>query len=165
MSQVAVAPPARVLLPAPIRAAMEAMARAAYPAEACGLLVGTGRADGAATIERLEPSLNRAGHADRFEIDIILHLRLQRELRGSGQHILGVWHSHPDHPPEPSASDAAGADEAGFLWLITAVTAGVAGATRAYLAQGKGAGFTPLPLAADDAAPAANAADGAGALR
>ena len=114
---------------------MVALARAAHPREACGLLVGHG-----AAITGLAPTANLAATEDAFEIDTAAQLRLQRRLRGTGRAIIGVWHSHPRGGAEPSARDLAGAWDAGLVWLITA-----GGQTRAF-APAPG-GFRPLDLA------------------
>lgn len=130
----------RVVLPAALARAMARLAAAAWPREACGLLVG--QAAGAEVIVTgLAPSRNRAAAADAFEIDTALRLALQRRLRREGEAVIGVWHSHPAGPAMPSARDAAGAWEAGLIWLITAGET-----TTAWQALGAGAGFTPVVL-------------------
>lgn len=103
-----------VLLPQALAQAMRLLADAARPAEACGLLVGQER-----HVLGLAPSRNLAEQADAFELDTVLHLRLQRRLRGSGRAVIGVWHSHPLSLAEPSARDVAGAWDESLVWLIT----------------------------------------------
>jgi proteasome lid subunit RPN8/RPN11 len=79
---------------------------AAYPAECCGAMVG--RADGAAKeVLRLAPAVNRrTDDPHRYLIAPDDLRRLEREVRGAGQEIVGYYHSHPDHPARPSAFDA-----------------------------------------------------------
>jgi proteasome lid subunit RPN8/RPN11 len=110
-------------------------AESAYPAECCGLLVGTAEGARAWRVRRVVPSPNLApaGRRDRFEIDPALQLDLQRELRGSDEAIVGVYHSHPDGEPTPSATDLENAWEPGLVWLIAAVRAGRAAGTAAHL--------------------------------
>jgi len=42
---------------------------------------------------------------DRFLLDPTVHARTYRELRGTGQDVVGYYHSHPDHPCRPSQTD------------------------------------------------------------
>lgn len=118
-------------------AAIEAAARRAYPDEACGLLVGT-----ETHITRAVETANLAGGRgrgrDRFEVDARVHLRLQRELRGSGAAVLGVFHSHPGGRPEPSATDKSEAAYPGWIWLITAATDDGECETCAFIDRGGG---------------------------
>lgn len=103
--------------------AVEQHARRALPSEACGLFTGTVDEGGNANVVAVHPSENLSACGDSFEIDPTLHMRLQRELRGSGEEILGVYHSHPKGPAEPSPRDAGAAAYAGWIWLITALSA------------------------------------------
>jgi proteasome lid subunit RPN8/RPN11 len=104
-------------IPAELLAAMRRLAQAAEPNEACGLLLGEG-----ARVVALAPARNVAEtQADAFEVDPVLHLRLQRMARArSGRDVLGVWHSHPRGSAVPSARDREGAWDESLLWLITA---------------------------------------------
>ena len=110
-------------------------AEAAYPAECCGLLVGAAEGAHAWRVRRVVPSRNLApaDRRDRFEIDPALHLDLQRELRGTGESIVGVYHSHPDGATAPSATDLESAWQPGLVWLIAAVRGGRVAATAAHL--------------------------------
>jgi proteasome lid subunit RPN8/RPN11 len=130
-----------VALPPELGAALPRLAAAARPREACGLLVGR-TTDAGVAVTGLAPSRNLADAADAFEIDTALQLALQRRLRGTGEGVVGVWHSHPAGAPVPSARDAEGAWEAGLAWLITSGEE-----TTAWLALGDGAGFAPARLA------------------
>lgn len=120
-------------------------ARRALPQEACGLIAGRITGEGDAVVSALHASENLApAGADSFEIDPALHISLQRDLRGSGEAIIGVYHSHPLGAPEPSARDvnsARAAAYAGWLWLITAFPSGEERpVTRAFLHVAGGAG-------------------------
>jgi len=108
-----------IVLPQALVAAMERLAQAALPREACGLLIGRS-ADTSLAVSGLAPSRNLASDRDAFEIDTALRLALQRRLRPLGERIVGVWHSHPSGLARPSPRDAAGAWEEGLAWLITA---------------------------------------------
>jgi proteasome lid subunit RPN8/RPN11 len=129
-----------VAVPGDLLRALPRLAAAAMPREACGLLVGRAAADGV-TVTGLAPSRNLAAAEDAFEIDAALQLALQRQLRGTAEAVVGVWHSHPTGAPTPSARDVEGAWEAGLAWLITAGEE-----TAAWRALGDGAGFAPAVL-------------------
>jgi proteasome lid subunit RPN8/RPN11 len=121
-------------------------AEAAYPEECCGLLVGIVDGDDR-RVTRVEPSTNvfEGDHRRRFEVDPRLILRLQRELRGGAEQLIGLYHSHPDGPGEPSATDLAKAWEPDLVWLITPVVNGHAAPTSAHQPTTHG-GFRELPL-------------------
>lgn len=109
-------------------------AQAAYPAEACGLLVG--RRDGLERwrVVRVAPSPNLAGDPTRnFEIDSKLRLDLQRDLRDGADQVIGFYHSHPDAPAQPSAADLQRAWEPDLVWVIVSVIGGVAVLTSAHV--------------------------------
>ncbi|MBT3990293.1 MAG: M67 family metallopeptidase [Rhodospirillaceae bacterium] len=101
---------------------IEQAARAAYPAECCGLLVGKRTAE-TVTLSRIVPSVNLLADQgnDRFEIDPQIRINLERELRGSDDSIVGHYHSHPDHPAQPSETDLEQAFEPDLIWLIVSV--------------------------------------------
>ncbi|MBL8472172.1 MAG: M67 family metallopeptidase [Rhodocyclaceae bacterium] len=110
-----------LLLPAQ-RAQLETWATAAYPLEACGLMLGR-RAGQGAQVEAVRSarnlSLERAH--DRFELDPLDFLAIDAEARAAGQEILGVWHTHPDHPAQPSDTDRVAAWQ-DWCYVILSVT-------------------------------------------
>jgi len=125
MTPEAPAPLPRLVLPDAARSAIIDHARETYPEECCGLLVG--RRDRAAlVVEDVVPAANVAAarRQDRFELDPTLHLRVQRELRGSGRAVIGHYHSHPDGRAEPSAIDRANIHDPTLAWVIVAVRGG-----------------------------------------
>ncbi|GER08281.1 Mov34/MPN/PAD-1 [Iodidimonas muriae] len=127
-----------VLLSAIAKTVIETAARRALPKECCGLLVGHEN-----TISRAVEAPNLARDPDRFELDARVHLGLQRDLRGTGEQIVGVFHSHPYGQPVPSAEDFAQASYLGWIWLITALDD--KGCTsRAWRAEDTG--FVPMAL-------------------
>jgi len=101
---------------------MIAALRQAYPKEGCGLVVG--HMDGDAwVVDDLVASENISPTPlQNFEVDMRLRLQLQRELRGSGQAIIGHYHSHPNGKAGPSATDLKSAWEDNMVWIIVAVT-------------------------------------------
>ncbi len=108
-------------LPLPVCAELEALARAGYPLEACGLLVGRA-ANGACTVVRLRRArnLNTERARDRFELDPGDYLAAEHEARVAGLDVVGVWHTHPDQPARPSATDREWAWP-GWSYLILSV--------------------------------------------
>ncbi len=81
-------------------------AKAAYPHECCGLLVGNSN-DYGKEIHEVYPveNKNKVRAADRYEIDSKEFDRIDREATKKGWNITGIYHSHPDHPAEPSEFD------------------------------------------------------------
>jgi proteasome lid subunit RPN8/RPN11 len=132
-------------------------AEAAFPGEACGLLVGFQRMDGHVEVTRVAASKNMAAaaHQDRFEIDPEVRLRVMRELRdaasavlpGATRAIVGHYHSHPNGAPTPSATDLSMAWEPELVWLITAVVGGQAVQSTAYLLSEGSTRFNDIGLA------------------
>ena len=123
-------------------------AEAAYPAECCGLLVGSGGLSDGLRITRVVPSPNLAAEEgnDRFEIDTELLVGLHRELKGGPERVVGLYHSHPDHPAAPSERDLEGAWDPKLIWLITAVEDGRAARTTAHVLEGEGRSFEEIAL-------------------
>jgi proteasome lid subunit RPN8/RPN11 len=97
-------------------------AEEAFPAECCGLLVGTGRRN--ITVTRLIPAPNllAAETTDRFELDPRIRFEAERALRGSPERVIGHWHSHPNGSAIPSPTDLDQAWEPELIWLILGVT-------------------------------------------
>jgi proteasome lid subunit RPN8/RPN11 len=119
-------------LPEEVRAAVRAWARAAYPAEGCGLLIGTKSAGGCRVVRATSARNARAGErGDRYEVDPADHLAGWKAAEADGLEVVGAWHSHPDHAAIPSATDLAEAHE-GLSYLIVAVSEQGAGELRAW---------------------------------
>ncbi len=112
-------------------------AEAAYPNEACGLLVGTGGGEDDFWVSRVVPTRNviESQAHDRFEVDPQARINLMRELRaaGNGDRLIGHFHSHPDHGSLPSETDLSLAFEPELVWVITSVVNGHARETSAHL--------------------------------
>jgi proteasome lid subunit RPN8/RPN11 len=94
----------------------------AYPAECCGVIVGTGGEVKEAV--RLVPATNRrTDDPHRYLIAPDDLRRIEADARSFQQDVLGCYHSHPDHPAVPSAFDV----EQAWPWysyLILSVDAG-----------------------------------------
>jgi len=103
---------------------LQRIAPAGYPLEICGLLIGRLHGDEWQVDEvRQIANLNSERAADRFELDPAGYQQVDRELRGTGKEIIGVFHSHPDCPGKPSPTDLGSAWE-GFLYPIISVCDG-----------------------------------------
>lgn len=149
-----------IRFPAEALATLTRACEAAYPEEACGLIVGRADADGAIDVTRVEASPNVAQTpARRFEVDPALRLRLQRELRDTTDEIVGHFHSHPDGPAAPSATDLAEAWEPELVWVIAAVRAGRLAEVTAHAIDPASRGFRQIPLRREAAAARLKAAD------
>jgi proteasome lid subunit RPN8/RPN11 len=93
-----------------------------YPSECCGMLLG--KADGdtkqvaevvplrnlrhdASRAQELLPldDPGRETEKNRFLIDPLEQLRVEKDARARGLEVLGYYHSHPDHPARPSNYD------------------------------------------------------------
>ncbi len=103
---------------------MQDIAQAGYPDEICGLLIGLNRGQGWEVSEvRQVENINKERAADRFQLDPAGYQAIDSELRGSGNEIIGVFHSHPDCPARPSPTDLSNAWE-GFVYPIVSVCKG-----------------------------------------
>jgi len=114
--------PTRLRLSVQLRQQLVDSAARAYPAEACGLLVG--RASGERVeVVRSAPARNRAARPDRYDLDPEDFLAADLAARADSLDIVGIWHSHPDHPAVPSPTDLDRAWQ-GFSYLILAINRG-----------------------------------------
>jgi len=131
------------------RAAMQAMHASAehrYPDEACGLLLGRLTDQGWLIDEAREvPNLNTERSADRFILDPEAYQAVDRELRGTGHEIIGIFHSHPDCPAKPSPTDLANAWE-GFAYIIVSTYEEHAVNTQCWALNAKGKQFQSVAV-------------------
>ena len=97
--------PADAHLPAPIRADIVTLARAEFPNEACGLIVGDGPAASGGRALRFEPTRNKAASPYRYEIDPDDLLRLTIATDDADEVFWGIVHSHTHSPAVPSPTD------------------------------------------------------------
>jgi proteasome lid subunit RPN8/RPN11 len=112
-----------------------------YPSECCGMLLGKANGDAKQVTEivpltNLRHDPNRAQELlplddpgketekNRFLIDPLDQLRVEKDARTRGLDVLGYYHSHPDHPARPSIYDR---DHAWpwYSYVIIAVEQGV----------------------------------------
>jgi proteasome lid subunit RPN8/RPN11 len=94
-----------VTIPAGIVQQLIEHARAEYPNEGCGLIVGDGpAADGGSAI-RWEPTRNKAASPYRYEIHPDDLLRLTLVTEEAGEAFWAIVHSHTSSPARPSPTD------------------------------------------------------------
>lgn len=114
-----------------------------YPNEACGALVGRLGADTEPS-DALEfhPMRNTVTDRpwDRYTLDPLEQLRVQKDAEGRGLEIIGFVHSHPDHPPRPSQFDT---DHAWpfYVYVVAAVALGKLAEARAWRLDERGKVF------------------------
>jgi len=101
---------------------LRAAAAAAYPAECCGLLAGKG--DDIVEVTEVVAVPNVAADRQRrFDIDPQAQFDLLHRLRGSGQRMVGHYHSHPNGRGELSSHDRAMANDPDAIWVVIAMDA------------------------------------------
>lgn len=129
------------------QAALDAVrqhAEEGYPNEICGILIGpSGRGHVSEARRARNTVLERA--RDRYEIDPLDHIRIQRECDSHGMEIVGYYHSHPDHPATPSVFDTERA-WAGMLYMIVSVADGAQVDANGFVAEAYGGPFRAEPL-------------------
>ncbi len=162
------APLAQLVIGVAERDALMAAARASYPEECCGLLVGrrlsTEGAGAAARgwVTRVIPATNQhPAPRRRFELDPSVHIALLKELRAAGtvggEELLGHYHSHPDAAAAPSRQDLEQANDPTLIWIIIGPVRGGRTDITAWRVVAGNTGmpaFEGLPLIAGDEFPA-----------
>ena len=127
-------------------------ARRSYPAECCGLLTGL-RMQGGCVVHRSVVAQNLAAgdQTTRYVLDSEVLLRTMRSLqslKGTGDQIIGFYHSHPNASPVPSQHDMAEA-WTGYVYLIVPVIAGVPGTPTAWSLDRRLSEFTSITISTD----------------
>jgi proteasome lid subunit RPN8/RPN11 len=118
---------------------MRAAAAAAFPREACGILLG----EGTRITEARETRNVHPAPETHFEIDPQALIDAHRAARAGGAQVIGYFHSHPQGPAIPSATDRACAARDGKVWAI------LGGEDITFWRDGE-AGFTALSLCPAD---------------
>ena len=108
-------------LPPGIRSALIAHARAEYPNEMCGLIVGDRPAGDGGQALRFEPARNKAGSPYRYEIDPNDLLRLTIATDDADEVFWGIVHSHTHSPAVPSPTDIGLAFYPESLYLLVSL--------------------------------------------
>ena len=108
-----------------------------YPYECCGALLGKVEGDARIVSASVRCRNTRTDSAnDRYEIDPVEVVRIQRDARTRGLDIIGFYHSHPDHPAYWSRTDLEQAYWLVCSYIITSVEAGKAQLTRSFALAG-----------------------------
>lgn len=86
---------------------MRAHLERGYPNEACGALLGRVHGD-THDVTEFRGMRNTVEDRpwDRYALDPLEQLQMQKDADARGLEIIGFAHSHPDHPPVPSRFDA-----------------------------------------------------------
>ena len=111
-----------VSLPAGIREAIVAHARAEYPNEACGLIVGDGPSADGGTALRFEATRNKAASPYRYEIHPEDLLRLTIETDDANEVFWAIVHSHTHTPAVPSPTDVGLAFYPDALYVLVSLS-------------------------------------------
>lgn len=82
-------------------------AKAEYPHECCGALLGQVTGEDVRWVEEVMPIANeqQENRERRFLIPPQQMMALERQAAQKGLKVLGFYHSHPDHPARPSDYD------------------------------------------------------------
>ena len=123
---------------------------ASYPEEGCGVLVGR-ETPGAREVERAIGLENQRGDRrhQRYLIDPVQFLDVERRARADSLEVLGFFHSHPDVPARPSSFDLEQA-WGYYSYLIVSVSQRAVTDTRAWRLRADRSGFDPEPLEISD---------------
>ncbi len=122
--------------------AIEAHGAEGYPNEICGLMLGN---DHVVTDVRRARNIIVERSRDRYEIDPLDQIRIQREADASGLDVIGYYHSHPDHPAQASRFDTERA-WAGYVYVIVSIEKGKPVDANAFVAATDGGPFHSEPL-------------------
>jgi proteasome lid subunit RPN8/RPN11 len=133
-----------------------------YPFECCGVLLG--KAEGnAKQVTELEALKNlrhdvrraqellpvddpvRETERNRFLIDPLDQLRVEKSARARGLAVLGYYHSHPDQPARPSIYDREHAWPR-YSYVIVSVERGIAKDLTCWVLAEEGGTFCPEPV-------------------
>ncbi len=115
--------PGSAAVPASMVQAVIDHARAEYPNEACGLIVGSAPAAEGGRAVRWVPCRNRAGSPYRYEIDPDDLLRLTLETEEADEVFWGIVHSHTHTPARPSPTDIGLAFYPDALYVLVSLSA------------------------------------------
>ena len=100
---------------------------AGYPNEACGVMLGKNgvmtEIVSADNQRNDQPSAGGESARNRYLIDPLAYLKIERDADKRGLQVLGIYHSHPDVAARPSQFDL---DHAwpNFSYLIVSVCKG-----------------------------------------
>lgn len=120
------------VLPAALRDELVAWARAGYPNEAWGIVVGTAPHEAGGAALRFYPMTNAAASPYRYKDDPQEQLRVVLAVDDAGEAVWGIFHSHVRSPAEPSPTDVSLAFYPDALYLICSLADMAAPGVRAW---------------------------------
>lgn len=97
-------------------------ARAGYPNEACGLIIGSRAAAAGGEALRFEATRNKAASPYRYEIDPQDLYRISVAADDADEAIWGIVHSHTHTPAVPSPTDLGLAFYPDALYLLVSLS-------------------------------------------
>jgi proteasome lid subunit RPN8/RPN11 len=128
-----------------------------YPDECCGVMLG--KANGACKqVDEVVPLKNlrndparaqqflpvddpaRETERNRFLIDPLDQLRVEKDARARRLEVLGYYHSHPDHPARPSTYDRQHAWPR-YSYVIVSIERGIAKDLTSWVLAEEGRSF------------------------
>ena len=118
---------------------MTAHVKGGYPDECCGALLGKSeRAEDGSDVNNVTDAVALTNiieerSADRYKVDPVEILKVEKEASKMGVSVVGFYHSHPDHPDEPSEFDREEATWPGYSYVIIAVENGEKIKTRSWM--------------------------------
>jgi len=110
--------PPSITLPAAIREAIIAHAKAEEPNEACGVIVGDRPAADGGRPLRFEPAGNEAASRYLYRLDARDLLRLTLETDDRDEVFWAIVHSHTHTPAVPSPTDIRQANYLDALYIL-----------------------------------------------
>lgn len=113
--------PASATLPAVIVQELIDHARAEYPYEMCGLIIGSAPAADGGDALRFEATRNKAASPYRYEIDSDDLYRITVAADDADEAIWGIVHSHTHTPAVPSPTDIGLAFYPDALYLLVSL--------------------------------------------
>src|SRR5574341_481045 len=112
-----------------------------YPHECCGVLVGHVEEETKFALESYPiENLNRDRARDRYNMDPVGLIKVEKQIAQEGLEIVGIYHSHPDHPARPSKTDLEYAWPI-YSYIIVAVAQGSQVEARNWCLNGVGSEF------------------------
>jgi proteasome lid subunit RPN8/RPN11 len=107
-----------------------------YPNEVCGMLIAPRGTDLVTQSRRVRNTVVERAR-DRYEMDPLDQIRIQRECDADGLEIVGYYHSHPDHPARASVTDST-RSWAGPVYVIVSCVKGQVVDGNAFVAERDG---------------------------
>jgi len=114
--------PTSVPLPPEIRAAMVEHARAEYPNEMCGVIVGDAYAASGGTARRWEAARNAEASPMRYAVHPEDLLRLTIDTDDADEVFWAIVHSHVRSPAVPSPTDVGVAQYPDALYVLVSLS-------------------------------------------